>query len=56
MQNITTEQIIKNQIASAEMEGFHFSDNEIENVKKCLDGEISYQQFLETILVNCTSN
>lgn len=50
MQNITTEQAMKNQIASAEMEGFHFSDKETENVRKCLDGEITYQQFVQIIL------
>ncbi len=50
MQKVTTEQAIKNQIASAEMEGFHFSENEIENVRRCLEGEITYNQFIEKVL------
>jgi hypothetical protein len=52
MQKVTTEQAIKNQIASAEMEGFRFSKDEVEVVRKCIDGEISYQQFLEKVLAN----
>lgn len=50
MQNVTTEQAITNQIASAEMEGFRFSKEEVENVRKCLDGEITYQQFVDIVL------
>jgi len=50
MQNVITEQAITNQIASAEMEGFCFSEEEVENVRKCLDGEITYQQFVDIVL------
>ena len=34
MAKVSIEQAIKNQIASAEMEGFNFESDEIENVKK----------------------
>ncbi len=50
MQNVTTEQAITNQIASAEMEGFRFSKEEVENVRKCLDGEITQEMFEKEIL------
>lgn len=50
MQNVTTEQAITNQIASAEMEGFRFSKEEVENVRKCLDGEITQEAFVKEIL------
>lgn len=53
MQKVTTEQAMKNQIASAEMEGFRFSEEEVENVRKCLEGKITYQQFVDGVLKNC---
>lgn len=53
MQKVTTEQAIKNQMASAEMEGFRFSTEEVENVRKCLEGKITYQQFVDRVLKNC---
>ena len=53
MQKVTTEQAIKNQIASAEMEGFRFSTEEVENVRKCLEGKITYQHFVDRVLKNC---
>lgn len=50
MQNVTTEKALKNQLASVRMEGFRFSDKEIENVKKCLSGELSFKQFTDKII------
>lgn len=50
MQNVTTEKALKNQVASAEMEGFVFNERELENVKKCLNGELSFQQFKDELL------
>ena len=32
------------------MEGYTFSVNEIENIKKCLNGEISFKQFRDKII------
>lgn len=50
MQNVTTEKALKNQLASIRMEGYRFSDKEIENVKKCLSGELSFKQFIDKII------
>ena len=50
MENITTDKVFENQLASIKMEGYNFSADEIENVKKCLNGEISFMQFKGTIL------
>lgn len=50
MQNVTTEKALKNQLASIRMEGYRFSDKEIENVKKCLSGELSFKQFTDKIV------
>ena len=52
MYNDATEKILKNQIASAEMEGYCFSAEEIVNVRKCLDGEMTVQQFVDMITGN----
>ena len=50
MQNITTEKAIKNQVASLKMEGFLFTEKELENVRKCLEGEVTFRQFKENLL------
>ena len=50
MESITTDKAFENQLASIKMEGYKFSADEIENVKKCLNGEISFIQFKDTIL------
>lgn len=50
MQNVTTEKALKNQLASVSMEGFRFSAKEIDNVKKCLSGELTFQQFKEKLV------
>ena len=49
-QRITTETALRNEIASAEIEGYRFEPEEIELVRACLGGEISYQVFLERVL------
>lgn len=50
MQNINTEIFFENQLASLKIEGYTFSASEIENVKKCLSGEISFQQFANNLI------
>ncbi|WP_294414053.1 antitoxin VbhA family protein [uncultured Ruminococcus sp.] len=50
MQNVTTEKALKNQLASVRMEGYRFSEKEIENVRKCLNGELSFKQFTDKII------
>lgn len=49
-QTVSAELALRNEIASAEMEGYHFEPEEIELVRACLGGEISYQVFLERVL------
>ncbi len=49
MQNVSTEQALKNSVASAEMEGFSFSKSEIDNVQKCLERNLSCKEFLKII-------
>ena len=49
MAKVSIEQAIQNQFASAEMEGFNFDLDEIENVKWYLIGEITYQDFFESL-------
>lgn len=55
MQNVTTEKALKNQLASVRMEGFSFSDKEIDNVKKCLCGELTFKQFTDKIVKDVQS-
>ena len=50
MQNVTTEKALSNQMASVTIEGFTFSEKEIENVRKCLKGELTFQQFKAIVL------
>ena len=50
MQNVTTEKALKNQLASVRMEGYRFSEKEIENVRRCLNGELSFKQFTDKII------
>ncbi len=47
---VTAEAALRNEIASAEMEGYSFEPEEIELVRACMCGEISYQTFLERVL------
>ncbi len=49
MQNVTTEQAIRNSVASAEMEGFSFSQEEVENVRECLKKRLSCEEYPEII-------
>ena len=50
MHNISTEKALKNQLASVRMEGYRFTDSEIENVRKCLSGELTFSQFKDKIV------
>ena len=50
MHNVTTEKAFRNQLASVRMEGFRFSGKEIENVKKCISGELTFKQFTDKIV------
>ena len=50
MQKITIEQALKNQLASAEMEGYHFKNEEIENARRCLENNMTAEDFLNLIV------
>ena len=55
MQNITTEKALQNQLASVRMDGYRFSDREIDNVRKCLSGELTFSQFKDKIVKDSRS-
>lgn len=55
VQNVSTEKALKNELASVRMEGFSFSDKEINNVKKCLSGELTFKQFTDKIVKDVRS-
>ena len=44
MQNVTTEKAIKNQVASAEMEGIHFDQKALEIIRQYADNEITHEE------------
>ena len=50
MQNVAADKALKNQLASVRMEGFRFSEREIENVRKCLAGETTFKQFADKVV------
>ena len=49
-QAVSAEKALRNEIASAEIEGYRFEPEEIDRVRACLNGEITYQVFLERVL------
>lgn len=55
MYKVSTEKALSNELASVRMEGFNFSDSEINNVRKCLSGEMTFKQFTEMIVSDVKS-
>ncbi len=53
MQNVSTEKAVRNQIASARMEGFRFSDKSVELIKKYTDNSISHDELLAAVARLC---
>ena len=53
MNEITTEKAVQNQVASAKMEGFDFSDEAIEIIKKYADNKISHEELVEIVAQMC---
>ena len=45
----TDNKALENELASIRIEGYSFSDKEIANVKKCLEGELTFEQFTAII-------
>ena len=53
MNKITTEKAVQNQVASAKMEGFDFSDEAIEIIKRYADNKISHEELVEIVAQMC---
>lgn len=56
MQNVTTEKAVKNQIASAKMEGFAFNRESVELIKRYTNNEISHEKLVELVTRICAKN
>ena len=53
MHNITTEKALKNQVASAEAEGIHFSKETLEIIRRYADNEISHEELVKIVTKIC---
>ena len=49
MLKVTLEQAIQNQVASAEMEGFTFTEEMIEIIRQYASGKISEQELIDIV-------
>ena len=49
MQNVTTEKAIKNQVASAEMEGIHFDKKALKIIRQYADNEITHEELVRLV-------
>ena len=49
MQNVTTEKAIKNQVASAEMEGIHFDKKALEIIRQYADNAITHEELVRIV-------
>ena len=49
MQNVTTEKALKNQVASAEMEGIRFDQKSLEIIRKYADNEITHDELVKIV-------
>lgn len=49
MQNVTTEKAIKNQVASAEMEGIHFDKKALEIIRQYAYNEITHEELVRIV-------
>lgn len=54
MQNVTTENALKNQVASAEIEGIHFSKEALEIIRRYADNEITHDELLRIVTHICS--
>lgn len=53
MQNVTTDTAVRNQVASARMEGIGFTSESIEIIKKYADNAISHEKLVELVTAIC---
>ena len=49
MQNVTTEKALKNQVASAKMEGIRFDEKALEIIRKYADNEITHEELVRIV-------
>lgn len=54
MQNVTTEKAMKNQVASAKIEGFRFDKNALEIIRQYADNEISHEELVRKVTQICS--
>lgn len=53
MQKVTTEQALKNAIASSEMEGLVPTEEDLKLIRKYVSGKITHEEFLNIIKIEC---
>ena len=53
MNDVSTEKAVRNQIASARMEGFRFSREAVELIRKYTDSSISHDELLSAVSRIC---
>ncbi len=53
MRNVTTETAVKNQVASARMEGISFSRESLDIIRKYTDNSISHEKLIELVTRLC---
>ena len=49
MQDVTTEKALKNQVASAEMEGIRFNKKALEIIRRYADNEITHEELVRIV-------
>lgn len=54
MHNVTTEKAVRNQVASAKMEGIAISGESLDLIKKYTDNKISHDKLIELVTQLCT--
>lgn len=53
MNEVTTEKVVKNQVASAKMEGIRFNSEALNLIRKYADNEISHEELVEIVAQMC---
>lgn len=53
MDNVTLDEALKNSVASAEMEGLHFTKYDIELIRLFADNKISHEELVKSVTDEC---
>lgn len=53
MRNVTTEKEVRNQVASAKMEGISFNKESLDIISKYADNKISHDKLVELVTQIC---